>query len=37
MSVQSGRTTLEDVFISLTGHGLRDGPASAGTAETAAT
>jgi ABC-2 type transport system ATP-binding protein len=37
MSVRSGRTTLEDVFISLTGHGLRDGPASAGTAETAAT
>ncbi len=27
VSVQSERTTLEDVFIKLTGHGLRDGPA----------
>jgi ABC-2 type transport system ATP-binding protein len=26
-SLQSARTTLEDVFITLTGHGLRDGPA----------
>ncbi len=35
VSVQSGRTTLEDVFITLTGHGLRDGPSAAG-AEVAA-
>jgi ABC-2 type transport system ATP-binding protein len=28
VSVQSGRTTLEDVFIALTGHGMRDGPAA---------
>jgi ABC-2 type transport system ATP-binding protein len=26
VSVQTARTTLEDVFIMLTGHGLRDGP-----------
>ncbi len=35
-SVQSGRTTLEDVFITLTGHGLRDGPAPAAAAEVVA-
>jgi ABC-2 type transport system ATP-binding protein len=29
VSVQSARATLEDVFITLTGHGLRDAPVSA--------
>jgi ABC-2 type transport system ATP-binding protein len=36
VSVQSGRTTLEDVFITLTGHGLRDGPVPEAAAEVAA-
>lgn len=36
VSVQSGRTTLEDVFITLTGHGLRDGPAPGAAAEAVA-
>jgi ABC-2 type transport system ATP-binding protein len=35
-SLQSGQTTLEDVFITLPGHGLRDGPAAGAAAEAAA-
>jgi hypothetical protein len=36
VSVQSERTTLEDVFIKLTGHGLRDGPATSSPEQVAA-